>query len=101
MPRTSNFALRLPASLKAEAERVAQEEVTTLNQLINIALAEKLAVWRTAKFFEERATRADPAAVDRLLARIGSEPPRPGDEIPPDVDLDAIRERLAQAKRQG
>ena len=100
MPRTSNFALRLPASLKAEAEQVAKEEGTTLNQLINIALAEKLAAWRTAKFFEERAARANPAAVDRLLARIGNEPPRPGDEIPPDVDLDSIRERLAKAKRQ-
>ena len=30
--------------------------------LINIALAEKLAAWRTAKFFEERAARTDPAA---------------------------------------
>lgn len=100
MPRTSNFALRLPVSLKAEAERVAKEEGTTLNQLINIALAEKLAAWRTARFFEDRAARADPAAVDRLLARIGSEPPRPGDDIPADVDLDAIRERLIKAKRQ-
>lgn len=62
MPRKSNFALRLPASLKTEAEQVAKEEGTTLNQLINIALAEKLAAWRTAKFFEERAARPDPAA---------------------------------------
>lgn len=100
MPRKSNFALRLPASLKTEAEQVAKEEGTTLNQLINIALAEKLAAWRTAKFFEERAARADPVAVDRLLARGGNEPPCPGDEIPEDVDLDAIRGRLAQAKRQ-
>ena len=66
MPRKSNFALRLPASLKIEAEQVAKEEGTTLNQLINIALAEKLAAWRTAKFFEQRAARADSAAVDRL-----------------------------------
>ncbi len=100
MPRKSNFALRLPVSLKTEAEQVAKEEGTTLNQLINIALAEKLAAWRTAKFFEERAARADPAAVDRLLARVGNEPPRPGDAIPEDVDLGAIRERLAKTKRQ-
>ena len=100
MPRKSNFALRLPASLKIEAEQVAKEEGTTLNQLINIALAEKLAAWRTAKFFEQRAARADSAAVDRLLARVGNEPPRPGDAIPEDVDLDAIRERLAKTKRQ-
>ena len=100
MPRKSNYALRLPASLKTEAEQIAKEEGTTLNQLITIALAEKLAARRTAKFFEQRAARADPAAVDRLLARVGNEPPRPGDEIPGDVDLDTMRERLAKAKRQ-
>jgi hypothetical protein len=98
MSQKSNFALRLPASLKMEAEQVAKEEGTTLNQLINIALAEKLAAWRTAKFFQERAARADSVVVDRLLARIGNEPPRPGDEIPEDVDLDAVRQRLAKTK---
>ena len=100
MSRKSNFALRLPASLKTEAEQVAKEEGTTLNQLINIALADKLAAWRTAKFFAERAARADPAAVDRLLARVGNEPPRSGDEIPEDVDLDVVRERLTKTKSQ-
>jgi hypothetical protein len=100
MSRKSNFALRLPASLKTEAEQVAKEEGTTLNQLINIALADKLAAWRTAKFFAERADRADPAAVDRLLARVGNEPPRSGDEIPEDVDLDIIRKRLTKTKSQ-
>lgn len=94
MPRSSHVALRLPASLKAEAERVAREEGMTLNQLINIALADKRVTRRTAKFFEERGARANSAAVDQLLARVGSEPPRPGDEIPAEVDLDAIRIRL-------
>ncbi len=101
MPRKSNFALRLPASLKMEAELVAKEEGTPLNQLINIALADKLAAWRTAKFFEQRAAHADRAAVDRLLVRVGNEPPRPDDEIPEEVDLNGIRERLAKAKQQG
>ena len=35
MARTSNYALRLLTSLKAEAEKVAAEEGTTLNQFIN------------------------------------------------------------------
>ncbi len=55
MARTSNYALRLLASLKAEAEKVAAEEGTTLNQFINVAVAEKLAVLRTARYFQERA----------------------------------------------
>jgi hypothetical protein len=43
MARTSNYALRLLTSTKAEAEKVAAAEGTTLNQFINVAVAEKLA----------------------------------------------------------
>ncbi len=100
MARTSNVALRLLTSLKAEAEHVAKEEGTSLNQFINIAVAEKLAALRTAAYFQERAARADPAAFERILARSGNELPRPGDEIPQDYDPDAVRRRLAKAKRK-
>ena len=83
MSTTSNCALRLLASLKTEAEKVAAEEGTTLNQFINIAVAEKLAALRTARYFEERASRAKPGAFDRLMKAAGDEPPRPGDEVLP------------------
>ena len=83
MATTSNYALRLLASLKAEAEKVAAEEGTTLNQFINVAVAEKLAVLRTARYFEERASRAKPGAFDRLMKTAGDEPPRLGDEVLP------------------
>src|SRR5437773_12362471 len=82
MARTSNYALRLLTSLKAEAEKVAAEEGTTLNQCINVAVAEKLAALRTARYFQERAARADRAVLDQLLARGGVEAPRPGDQFP-------------------
>jgi hypothetical protein len=84
MAITSNYALRLLASLKAEAEKVAAAEGTTLNQFINVAVAEKLAALRTARYFEERAARADLDAFDRLLETAGDTPPRSGDEILPD-----------------
>ena len=83
MATTSNYALRLLASLKTEAEKVAAEEGTTLNQFINIAVAEKLAALRTARYFEERASRAKPGAFDRLMKTAVDEPPRPGDEVLP------------------
>ena len=82
MTRTSNYALRLLTSLKAEAEKVAAEEGTTLNQFINVAVAEKLAALRTARYFQERAARADLAAFDRILEHAGAELPRSGDETP-------------------
>jgi hypothetical protein len=81
MARTSNYALRLLASLKAEAEKVAAEEGTTLNQFINVAVAEKLAALRTQRYFRERAARADLDTFDSFLATAGEEPPRPGDEM--------------------
>ncbi len=59
MATMSNYTLRLLASLKAEAEKVAEEEGTTLNQFINVAVAEKLAALRTARYLQERAARDD------------------------------------------
>ena len=82
MARTSNYALRLLTSLKAEAEKVAAEEGTTLNQFINVAVAEKLAALRTAKYFQERSSRTDLVVFDQILARAREEPPRSGDELP-------------------
>ena len=59
MTAMNNYTLHLLASLKAEAEKVTKEEGTTLNQFINVAVAEKLAALRTSRYFQERAARAD------------------------------------------
>jgi len=42
----SNFALRLQPSLMEEAKKVAKAEGIAVNQLINVAIAEKLSVLR-------------------------------------------------------
>ena len=55
----ANYALRLQAALKAEASASPKEEGTTLNQFINVAVAEKLSALRTADYFRERAVRAN------------------------------------------
>jgi uncharacterized protein (DUF1778 family) len=81
MRTSSNYALRLPASLKRAIEEVAREDGTTLNQFIVSAVAEKLAVLKTADYFAKRA-RADFRAFDRLMKRRGGEAPQPGDEMP-------------------
>lgn len=84
MTRPPTYPLRLPASIKAEAERLAAAGGTSLNQFVATAVAEKVAALRTADLFAERRGRADWAAFDRLMARLGGEPPRPGDELPPE-----------------
>ena len=77
----STYPLRLPRSVKAEVERRAKAEGTSVNQFVATAVAEKLAAMNTATFFAERRNRADFAAFDRLMRRKGGEAPRPEDKI--------------------
>jgi len=81
--RKSNFALRLQPSLLQELRKVAAEENVTLNQFINVAVAEKLSALRTEVYFSERAARSDLPTALKILARAGEgNPPRPDDRIP-------------------
>jgi hypothetical protein len=78
----TNYALRLQASLMGEVKKIVAEEGTTINQFINVAVAEKLAALRTERYLQERAARADVPAAIALLERMGrGKPPLPGDEI--------------------
>ena len=61
----SNYALRLPESLKLAAKRIAAADDTTMNQFFVVAIAEKISAMETAKFFEKRA-----AADSRALAQV-------------------------------
>jgi hypothetical protein len=80
--RTPTYPLRLPASIKNEAERLAAADGTSLNQFVATAVAEKVAALRTASYFAEHRSRADWAAFDRLMSRPGGKPPRAGDDMP-------------------
>lgn len=80
--RRSNVALRLQTSLLEEAKRVAKSEGVALNQLINVAVAEKISALRTEEYFRERAARADIQKAKRILKRTGrGKPPIAGNEI--------------------
>ena len=66
-----------------EARRAALREGVALNQLINVAVAEKLSTLRAEMRFREMASRADRQKTVEVLARIGNENlPSPGDELP-------------------
>ncbi len=90
--RRNNFALRLQPSLMEEARKVAESEGVALNQLINVALAEKLSALRTEEYFQERIRRADRAETLRILGRSGKgNSPIEGDVILPDTAADGKR----------
>ena len=81
--RRSNFALRLQPSLLEEARKAAEAEGVALNQLINVAVAEKISALRTQEYFAERARRADRKETLRILDRAGKgNLPVAGDELP-------------------
>lgn len=82
MATLSNYALRLQASLMDELRTVVEEEGTTLNQFINVAVAEKLAALRTERYFQERAARADAADFLAVLAKAGTDAVIEGDDLP-------------------
>lgn len=89
MTTLTTYPLRLPKSVKAEAEALSKADGTSLNQFVATAVAEKIAVLKTAAFFEERVSRAraaarrgEPSALLAALSRKGGEPPREGDELP-------------------
>jgi hypothetical protein len=80
--RKSNFALRLQPSLLDEARKLAADEGVALNQLINVAVAEKISALRTESYIAERAARADVPKALRVLKRAGvGRPPIEGDTL--------------------
>jgi hypothetical protein len=81
--RRSNFALRLQPSLLEEARKAAESEGVALNQLINVAVAEKISALRTQEYFAERARRSNRKDTLRILDQAGKgNPPAAGDELP-------------------
>lgn len=88
--RRSNFALRVPPTLLAEARKAAESEGVALNQLTT----EKVSAMRTEEYFEERARRADPARVNRILARVGKgNPAVEGHELPSEFAARKIKKK--------
>jgi predicted transcriptional regulator len=92
----SMLSLRLPESLHRKVRELAEKESISINQFIATAVAEKMAALLTEEYLEERARRADPAAFDRILARVPDVPPIAGDEREP-----VIRKRPSNKRRAG
>jgi hypothetical protein len=80
------YPLKLPASMKAAAARLAKEDGVSLNQWIATAVAQKIgAVETTATFFRRRAGNATPDDLKRILEKVADVLPDPEDVMPTDV----------------
>ena len=77
--RTATFPLRLPLSLKTAVEQISEQDGTSMNQFLVVAVAEKISAMQADEFFADRKSRADRKAFRRILNRAGGNPPRPDD----------------------
>jgi hypothetical protein len=77
----ATYPLKLPASVKAAAQRLAKQDGVSLNQWIASAVAQKVGVVETAgELLRKRAERATGQGLKHFLDRAADEPPPPGDE---------------------
>jgi hypothetical protein len=80
----SKFLLRLMSSLRRDAEKLSVKEGVSLNQFINVAVAEKLAHLQ----HEERLQRRPKITAPMIAKALGSRdrptnhPPEAGDRLP-------------------
>jgi len=95
----SNYPLRLQTSLLRSLRTLAKEEGTSVNQLINVAVAEKLSVMTYSRVFAKGDAEQAPSAILGRLARLGQDQLRRGDELDAPTGGDAGQLRLARARR--
>ena len=84
MATVSNFALRIPPSLMEDVKALATQDAMSVNQFLVQAAAEKVATLKARGHMAERAARATPGDLGRILAKAGTATPIPGDELPED-----------------
>jgi len=77
----STLSLRLPESLHKSARELEKKENISINQLVTLALAEKVAASGAQEYFEKRAKRASEAKFDRALEKVADVEPAEYDRL--------------------
>jgi predicted transcriptional regulator len=75
----STISLRLPESLHKKVRELAKAEDVSINQLITIALAEKISALMTVEYLGERAARGDREKFERAMSKVRDTEPDEGD----------------------
>jgi len=66
----SALSLRLPNSLHKQLRELARREGVSINQLVNSAVAEKMAALMTVDYLRERAERGSRQRFEAALAKV-------------------------------
>jgi predicted DNA-binding ribbon-helix-helix protein len=78
----SALSLRLPESLHRKLAEVAAREGISINQLINSAVAEKMAALMTEEYLGARAARGSRKKFTAALSKVRDVEPDPNDRMP-------------------
>ena len=78
----SAISLSLPESLLKQATALAQKENVSINQLITLALAEKLSALMTEEYLEERAKRGSREKFEQAMQKVAQVAPEEYDRLP-------------------
>jgi hypothetical protein len=77
----STISLRLPGYLHDILRELAQEEQVSINQLIVLAIAEKLSALKTEDYLAKRAARGDRAKFEAAMAKVADIEPEEYDRL--------------------
>lgn len=75
----SALSVRLPDSLHRQLKQLARQEGVSVNQLIQVAVAEKLSALMTEDYLRQRAERGDRGRFEAALALVPDAPPEAAD----------------------
>jgi hypothetical protein len=78
----STLSLRLPESIHRSLKTLADREGISINQLINSAVAEKLAALMTEEYLEQRARQGSRRKLKAILAKVPNVAPEARDQTP-------------------
>lgn len=81
----STLSLRLPESIHRRLKTLAEREGISINQLINSAVAEKLAALMAEEYLQERADRGSRRKLRAVLAKVPDVEPEKKDQMPRDL----------------
>jgi hypothetical protein len=77
----SNYPLRLPDHVMAEAKSLAEAGGTSLNQFLSSVIAERIGEMRAMRQIEARIARANTGAALAVLAKVPERKVMAGDEV--------------------
>jgi hypothetical protein len=77
----TTISLRLPDSLHETARELAKREHVSINQLITLALAEKISALMTDDYLNQRAQRGTRAQFEQALSKVADVEPAEEDRL--------------------